>query len=131
MKLRVIYWLTIGSVLVGLLYWRNTKYSSNTIWWKLSKSLIELCTLVCISIRFPVLLVSWTVLWLTKPIKTGWIKVTVGAISGAALGFCAIFALEIPLVLSVFGIDQVTGDKEGFLSNLRKAKENYEHRKKS
>lgn len=74
------------------------------------------------ALRLPVLLVSWICLWLTKPIQTPWIKVTIGVIAGSILGFLSMVALEVLIVVSVFSIDEITGEREGFLFNLKKAR---------
>jgi hypothetical protein len=123
MRLRIIFWSILTSTIFGLLFWRNNrKYKSETISWKLIKCFSEIVLLLLVALRLPFVLVAWCCVWITKPIQTTWVKATVGAISGMLLGLAALYMLEVLLILGVFSIDEITGDREGFLANLYKAR---------
>ena len=124
MKLRVIFWLLLSSLISGILYWRNTRlYPSKSITWRVGKVFAEIVLLLLSALRLPVVLISWCCVWLTRPIQTPWIKVTVGALSGLFLGFLALYAMEFLILLGVFSIDDITGEREGLLKNFRRAKQ--------
>ena len=124
MKLRLAFLSVLIAAVSGLLFWRNSqRYPSKTILWRALKSAIELGLVLLTALRLPMLLISWCCLWLTRPIQTPWIKVTVGVIAGTVLGFMSMYVLELLILAGVFSVDEITGDREGFLMNLRKARE--------
>jgi hypothetical protein len=123
MKLRLIFFVTLYSTISGLLFWRNSlRYPMKSIIWRATKSTVELILILFTAMRLPVILISWCCLWFTRPIETPWLKVTVGVLIGTILSLCSMFALEILLLISVFSMDEITGDQEGFLKNLNKAR---------
>jgi len=123
MKLRVIFWLTLGAVVSSLLFWQNSKiYRRRSIIWRAGKSAIEVVIILLSAIKLPIVLVSWCTLWITRPIETIWIKVTVVTIAGLILGLLGLYALEVLILVAVFSIDEITGEREGFLNNWNKAK---------
>lgn len=124
MKLRLIFLATLIATLSGLLFWRNSsRYPMHSVLWRAVKSAIEMVVVMLTALRLPVLLISWTCLWLTRPIQTPWIKVTFGVLLGTFLGFLSLYALEVLVVCGALAVDEVTGDREGFLKNLYKAKQ--------
>lgn len=123
MKLRVIFWAILASIVSGLLFWRNTRrYPRRSVTWRIAKSVSEIILLLLTAVRLPVILVSWCGIWLSRPIQTPWIRATVGAVAGIVLGFLALYAMELLILIGVFSIDDITGDREGFLKNLHIAR---------
>jgi hypothetical protein len=123
MKLRVIFWAILGSVLSVLLLWQNTRrYPTEPVKWRMGKSAIELVILLLSALWLPIVLVSWCCVWLTRPIKTNWIKATIGVLAGVSLSFMGLYVLELLLLIGVLSIDEITGDREGFLHNLYRAR---------
>lgn len=123
MKLRLIFLVTLCSTVLGLLFWRNSsRYPTKSILWRAGKTVIELSLVLLTALRLPVMLVSWSCLWITRPIQTPWIKVTVGVAIGTILGFLSMYALELLIIIGVFGIDDITGDRDGFLMNLARTR---------
>ena len=124
MKLRLIFWIVLGSLISGLLFWRNTKiYPFRSRAWRAAKSASEIAVLLLWALRLPVVLITWCCIWLTRPIRTPWIKATVGAIAGVILTAASLYSLELLLILGTLGIDDITGEREGFLKNFRRAKQ--------
>lgn len=122
MKLRVIFWLILGFIISSLLFWQNSKiYRGRSILWRVGKSIIEIGIILLSALRLPVILISWCTLWITRPIKTIWIKVTVATIAGLILGLLGMYALEALIIIAIFSIDDITGEREGFLNNWNKA----------
>jgi hypothetical protein len=130
MKLRLIFWIVLSACLCGLLFWRNTKiYPLRSVIWRATKSASEIAVLVLTALRLPVVLITWCCIWLTRPIRTPWIKATVGAVVGVILSATALYSMELLLILGVLSIDDITGEREGFLKNFRRAKQGAaEHR---
>jgi hypothetical protein len=125
MKLRLIFLASMCTVVSGLLFWRNSaRYPTKSVIWRAIKSIIELGLILLTAIRLPVMLVSWTCLWLTRPVDQPWLKITLGVIFGVTLGFVSAYFLELLIILGIFSVDEITGDKQGFLSNLAKARKN-------
>jgi hypothetical protein len=124
MKLRLIFWIVLGSLISGLLFWRNAKiYPFKPVAWQIVKSACEITVLLASALWLPVVLISWCSIWLTGPIKATWAKATVGAIAGVILGAFALYSLELLLLIGVFSIDEITGERDGFLKNFRQAKQ--------
>ena len=123
MKLRLIFWGALCAIITGFLLWKNNKkYPEKSIYWKIFKSCIEIIILLVSALRVPVLLVSWCSVWLMRPVKTTWAKATFGTLVGIILGFLAFNVMEILLILSVFSIDDITGEDYGVLKHYRRAK---------
>lgn len=123
MKTVMAFWAATIVFLSGLLFWRNRrKYPGKALLWLITKSGTELALLIVSAIRLPALLCAWIGLWVTRPIKEPWLRTTVGILVAAALGYMSIFAMEVILILSVFSIDEVTGESTGFLKNFNEAK---------
>jgi hypothetical protein len=124
MKLRVIFWAALGGIISGLLFWRNTRrYPARSVTWRITKSASEIVILLVSALRLPVVLISWCGIWLSRPIETPWIRVTVGAVAVIILSFFALYAMELLILIGVFSIDDITGEREGFLKNLRHAQQ--------
>ena len=124
MKLRLIFWIVLGSLISGLLVWRNAKlYPFRSVAWRAVKSASEIAVLFLSALCLPIVLITWCGIWLTRPIKTPWIKATVGAVVGVILSAAALYSMELLLILGVLSIDDITGEREGFLKNLRRAKQ--------
>ena len=124
MKLRLIFWIVLSAGLSGLLFWRNTKiYPLRSRAWRAAKSASEIAVLLLAALRLPVVLITWCCIWLTRPIRTPWIKATLGAIAGVILTAAALYSMELLLILGVLSIDDITGEREGFLKNFRRAKQ--------
>jgi len=124
MKLRLIFWIVLSACLSALLFWRNTKiYPLRPATWRAAKSAVEIAVLLLWALRLPVVLITWCCIWLTRPIRTPWIKATVGAIAGVILSAAALYSLEVLLLLSVLSIDDITGERQGFLKNFRRARQ--------
>lgn len=123
MKTVMAFWAATIAFLSGLLLWRNKrKYPSKSVLWLILKSLSELAILVLSALRMPALLCAWIGLWVTRPIKEPWLRTTIGVILGFGLGYLMLFGMEILLILSVFAVDDITGEKNGFLKNLKEAR---------
>jgi hypothetical protein len=129
MKTVVAFWTATVLLLSGLLFWRNkVKYPAKRVPFLIHKSATELSILVVSAIRLPMLLCAWISLWITRPIKAAWLRATVGVLVAIGLGYLCVFAMELVLLLSVFSIDEITGEKNGFLGNLSKARAIDRHR---
>lgn len=124
MKLRLIFWIVLSSLISGLLLWRNTKiYPHRSVAWRTVKSASEIVVLLLSALCLPVVLITWCCIWLTRPIRTHWIKATAGAVVGVILGATALYSMELLLILGALSIDDITGEREGFLNNFRRAKQ--------
>ena len=124
MKLRLIFWIVLGSLISGLLLWRNAKiYPFRSAAWRAAKSATEIAVLLLSALYLPVVLITWCCIWLTRPIRTPWIKATVGAVVGVILSAAALYSMELLLILGALSIDDITGEREGFLKNFRRAKQ--------
>jgi hypothetical protein len=124
MKLRLFFWIALCSLISGLLVWRNAKiYPLRSVAWRAAKSASEIAVLLLSALRLPVVLITWCCIWLTRPIRTPWIKATVGAVVGVILSATAMYSMELLLILGVLSIDDITGEREGFLRNFRRAKQ--------
>ena len=124
MKLRLIFWIVLGSLISGLLLWRNAKiYPLRSVAWRTAKSATEIAVLLLSALCLPVVLITWCCIWLTRPIKTPWIKATVGAVVGVILSAAALYSMELLLILGALSIDDITGEREGFLKNFHCAKQ--------
>jgi uncharacterized membrane protein YphA (DoxX/SURF4 family) len=122
MKTVIAFWTATVLLLSGLLFWRNkVKYPTKRVPFLILKSATELSILMVSAIRLPMLLCAWISLWITRPIKAAWLRTTVGVLVAIGLGYLCIFAMELVLLLSVFSIDEITGEKNGFLGNLARA----------
>lgn len=124
MKLRLIFWIVLSSLISGLLLWRNTKiYPHRSVAWRTVKSASEIVVLLLSALCLPVVLITWCCIWLTRPIRTPWIKATAGAVVGVILSATALYSMELLLFLGTLSIDDITGEREGFLKNFRRAKQ--------
>jgi hypothetical protein len=124
MKTVLAFWASTVVFLSGLLLWRNKrKYPRKPVVWLMTKSLTELTILVVSALRLPALLCAWISLWVTRPIKQAWLRTTVGVLLAFGLGWLSMFAMELVLLMSVFSIDEITGEDQGFLKNWKHAKE--------
>jgi hypothetical protein len=124
MKTVMAFWAGTLALLSGILLWRNKrKYRSKSVLWLITKSATELAILMLSAFRMPALLCAWIGVWVTKPIKASWLRVTVGVVLSIGLGWLMAFGMEIILLLSVFAVDDITGEENGFLKNLREARD--------
>ena len=124
MKLRLLFWIVLSACISGLLLWRNTKiYPFRSVAWRATKSASEIAVLLLSALCLPIVLITWCCIWLTRPIKTPWIKATLGAVVGVILSAAALYSMELLLILGVLSIDDITGEREGFLKNFRRAKQ--------
>lgn len=112
MKLRLLFWIVLSACISGLLFWRNAKiYPFRSVAWRAAKSASEIAVLLLSALRLPVVLIAWCCIWLTRPIRTPWIKATVGAIVGVILSAAALYSMELLLILGVLSIDDITGER--------------------
>ena len=124
MKTVIAFWAATVLFLSGLLFWRNKrKYPAKRVPFLILKSGTELAILMVAAIRLPMLLCAWIGVWITRPIKAAWLRATVGVLVAVGLGYLCIVAMELVMLLSVFSIDEITGEKNGFLGNLAKARD--------
>lgn len=125
MKPMVALWALAIAFVGSCLYWRNwTRYRKRSKVWLLWKTVIETVVLFLTAAAMPALLIVWLVVWITRPIKTPWIRTVVGVLSGAVFGLFSNFALEALVFMGIFAIDLKTGAHEGgFLHCWRRAKE--------
>jgi len=124
MKLRLLFWIVLSAGISGLLLWRNTKiYPFRSAAWRATKSASEIAVLLLSALCLPIVLITWCCIWLTRPIRTPWIKATLGAVVGVILSAAALYSMELLLILGVLSIDDITGEREGFLKNFRRAKQ--------
>ena len=124
MKLRLLFWIVLSAGISGLLLWRNTKiYPFRSVAWRATKSASEIAVLLLSALCLPIVLITWCCIWLTRPIRTPWIKATLGAVVGVILSATALYSMELLLILGVLSIDDITGEREGFLKNFRRAKQ--------
>ena len=124
MKLRLLFWIVLSAGISGLLLWRNTKiYPLRSVTWRATKSASEIAVLLLSALCLPIVLITWCCIWLTRPIRTPWIKATLGAVVGVILSAAALYSMELLLILGVLSIDDITGEREGFLKNFRRAKQ--------
>jgi len=124
MKSIIAFWTGALAVLGGLLFWRNKKkYRAHSAVWLLGKTVVELLVLGLTAAFLPALLIVWLVTWVTRPIKTPWVRTVVGVLTGVTFGFLSNIAVEILLLLGVFSIDMKTGahERTGFLHCWRRA----------
>jgi|SRR5271166_802441 len=98
--------------LYGLAFWKNTRsYSFKTTNWRLGKSAIDCILVVLSAIYLPALLVGWVVMWLTKPINTRGVQITLAVILGIIFSSIGGVALEVLCILSIFAVDLLTGSQ--------------------
>jgi hypothetical protein len=129
MKTVLAFWAATIVFLSGLLLWRNKrKYPGKRAVWLITKSFTELTIVVVSALRMPALLVAWITLWITRPIKEPWLRTTVGVLLAIGLGYLAVVAMEVILLLSVFSIDEITGEENGFLRNYKHARQSAQSR---
>jgi hypothetical protein len=118
----IAFWTTALALLLGLLFWKNTKsYAQRSRLWRLGKSLVDFALILMAAIRLPALLIGWCVLWATRPIKHPALKATVAVIAGLLFGLAGHAAMEILVLCSVFAVDLVTG-RAGFLRRWEESK---------
>lgn len=124
MKSVIAFWIAALAVVGGLLFWRNTKrYRRKSVTWRLGKSVVELLVLILTAAFLPALLIVWLVSWATRPIKTPWLRTTIGVLTGVLFGFVSNVAVEVLVLLGVYCIDMRTGAHDGgFLHCWRRAK---------
>lgn len=111
-------WATAIALLLGLVWWKNKRSYRERSWrWRLSKTLIDTGLIILAAARLPMLLVTWAVLWLIRPIRSPGLKATLGVILGTSLGLMTAAGtgiMEILVIFSAFSIDLITGNG-GFL----------------
>lgn len=97
--------------LLGLSYWKNSySYKSyKSTRWCVGKSVIDWALVVLSALFCPALLVGWSVAWITRPVQSRGIQITLAVISGIALSSIGGTALEALCVLGVFSVDLLTG----------------------
>jgi hypothetical protein len=99
--------------LLGLSYWKNRfsyrKHRSNK--WVVGKSIVDWVVVVLSAMYCPALLVGWTVGWITRPITSRGIQITLAILSGIALSSIGGVALEVLCVLAICSVDLLTGAK--------------------
>ncbi len=124
MKLRLLFWIVLSACISGLLFWRNAKiYPFRSRSWRAAKSACEVAVLVLSVLCLPAVLITWCCIWLTRPIRTPWINATGGAVVGVILSAAALYSMELLLIFGALSIDDITGEREGFLKNFRRAKQ--------
>jgi hypothetical protein len=124
MKTVIAFWAAVLAFAGGWLCWRNRKrYMKKSVVWLISKSVTELLVLLLTASVLPALLIVWLVVWITRPIKTPWVRTVIGVLSGISFAFMSSFALEALIFLGIFAIDMKTGEHEGgFLHCWKQAK---------
>jgi hypothetical protein len=114
-------WAAAIAVLAGLLFWKNSSlYPSKSRRWCAGKSFADLALILVAAAYLPALLITWCVMWITKPIKSPGLRATAGILVGAVLGLLSTAAtgvMELVVLVSAFAIDIVTGHG-GFLGHL-------------
>jgi len=124
MKSMIACWTAGLTIPGGLLFWRNkSRYHDQSTARQAGKSVVELVILFLTATFLPALLVVWLVVWATQPIKTPWLRTTVGVLTGVVFGFLSNVAVEVLVLLGVFSIDMKTGTAEpgGCLNWWRRA----------
>lgn len=109
------FYLAVGAgilALFGLAYWKNNiSYRHKRVRWRIGKSVVD-CSLVVLSaVYLPALLVSWSVMWLTRPLKQRGVQMTIAVILGVVFGTISGVALEILCLLGIVSVDLVTGEQ--------------------
>lgn len=103
-------WAAAIAAVAGLVVWRNLRLYPKKHWhFHCWKSLVDTLLVVGLAWKFPVLLVVWTVTWLTRPIKTKIVQVSVGVGLGYIMMVCSATVFEVIVLLSILAIDQVSG----------------------
>lgn len=96
--------------LFALALWKNShSYSLKPRKWRIVKSIIDTATVICAAVYLPALLVGWTVMWLTRPIRRRGIQLTLALILGIAFSSVGGVLLELLCVLGIFSVDLLTG----------------------
>jgi len=118
-----LYWTALISLLFGALYTKNYfNHKDKTIQWNLGKSIIE-CVLLVLAVAFmPAVIAIYGSMWITKGIKRPGFKILVGFSVGTALMLIMGWALEILVLIGVFGIDILSDDFLSFIKERREQK---------
>lgn len=105
------YWITLFAILGAMLYWKNYKfYRDKPRYWLWIKTIVEGCMLVLCSIYAVPLLILYACMWLTKPIKKPVLKATVGFFLAIPLMIFGSVALELLIIIGVFGVECLSGE---------------------
>lgn len=103
---------TAAATLFGLVYLKNRfSYGYKSLRWRLAKSLADTVLIIAAANYVPALLVGWTVMWVTRPIKRRGIQVTLAVLAGMAFGAIGGVWLEVLCLLAVFSVDLLTGSQ--------------------
>jgi hypothetical protein len=101
----------IGSLaLYAFAFWKNTKsYSLKSVQWRGIKSLADVSLVLAAALYLPGLLITWTVIWAIKGVKSPGIKTTIAVVTGVLLSAISGVALEVLCVLGICSVDLLTG----------------------
>jgi hypothetical protein len=89
MKLRLLFWIVLGSLISGLLVWRNAKiYPFKPVAWQIVKSACEIAVLLMSALRLPVVLITWCYRsgWLSFPLTPAMPAVVYCVVLGSSFG---------------------------------------------
>ncbi len=118
-----VYWTALVGALFGALYLKNNhNHKDKTVQWNLGKSIIE-CVLLVLAVAFmPAVIAIYGSMWITKGIKRPGFKILVGFSVGTALMIIMGWALEVLVLIGVFGIDILSDDFLGFMAERKQQK---------
>jgi hypothetical protein len=116
----MLYWFVLFSALATLLWFKNAREQPDKPWsWVTIKSTIELAIIALSAFYLPVILVLYTTNWLISSLfKTPNHRALMTGLSivcSIVFGIVATFALEILMVLGIYGIGTLSNDFLGFL----------------
>lgn len=110
-----------AAILGGLLLWKNSySYKTKSLTWKIGKSLVDLSLILLTLWKMPGLVIAWTVMWLTQPIKSNYLRILLSYIAAIGMGALNMAAVEVLALMSVCSIDMITG-RNGFLGHWEKS----------
>jgi hypothetical protein len=114
------FWVALWSLLIGSVFTRNMfKYKDQPIWWNLGKSLLDTIVIVLSALFLPPFLIATDVAWIISFAKKKWLKITIGIASSVILGVVSAYAMEVVILLGIFGVDAKTGPDKGFIHRWR------------
>jgi hypothetical protein len=104
-----IFWAGSIASIFGL--WSNNKrYQYRSRIWILVKSIVDVTIVTTLAFRLPMLLGTYVMIWLTRPLKQRPVlRATVGAVFGVLISFFSVVAMEVIVVVGVLSIDVLTG----------------------